>query len=167
MLLNPEGIKPVASWSPVRCGSDWTTEASSQLLKMRVFRGCLVVVILAPKHILWLLTWIASVKQFLGVFLPSQGMFWCKKKKKKKKKNHKLYDCNYCTIWICINSNWVWTNYLINHKYWDRQAWPEAIKLFFMINSAEHEICPANKSQITSHCKIFFARHYWAWKFLY
>ena len=27
---------------------------------------------------------------------------------------------------------------------------PKVIKLFLMLNSAEHEICPANKSQITN-----------------
>ena len=26
-----------------------------------------------------------------------------------------------------------------------------------MLNSAEHEICLANKSQITNNCKLFFA----------
>ena len=35
----------------------------------------------------------------------------------------------------------------------------EMIKLFFMLNSAENEICPANKSQITNNCKFFFAKH--------
>ena len=27
--------------------------------------------------------------------------------------------------------------------------WPQSYKTFFMLNSAEHEICPANKFQIT------------------
>ena len=27
-------------------------------------------------------------------------------------------------------------------------------KTFFMLNSTEHEICPANKSQITNNCKF-------------
>ena len=27
-----------------------------------------------------------------------------------------------------------------------------------MLNSAEHEICPANKSQITDNCKFFLAK---------
>ena len=27
-------------------------------------------------------------------------------------------------------------------------------KTFFMLNTAEHEICPANKSQITNNCKL-------------
>ena len=35
---------------------------------------------------------------------------------------------------------------------------PEVIKLFFMLNSAEHEICPANKSQITNKCKFYLAK---------
>ena len=34
-----------------------------------------------------------------------------------------------------------------------------------MLNSAEHEICPANKSQITNNCKFFLAKYSWAWKF--
>ena len=33
---------------------------------------------------------------------------------------------------------------------------PEVIIFFFMLNSAEHEICPANKSQITN---FFLAKH--------
>ena len=41
-------------------------------------------------------------------------------------------------------------------------------KTFFMLNSAEHEIFPANKIQITNICIFFFlAKHSWAWKFLY
>ena len=35
---------------------------------------------------------------------------------------------------------------------------PEIIKLF-VLNSAEHEICPANKSQITNNCKFFLVKH--------
>ena len=31
---------------------------------------------------------------------------------------------------------------------------PEVIKSFFMLNSAEHEICPANKSQITGDQEV-------------
>ena len=32
-------------------------------------------------------------------------------------------------------------------------------KTFFMLNSAEHEICHANKSQITNNCTFFLAKH--------
>ena len=32
---------------------------------------------------------------------------------------------------------------------------PKVIKLFFALSSAEYEICPANKSQITNNCKFF------------
>ena len=32
-------------------------------------------------------------------------------------------------------------------------------KTFFMLNSAEHEICPADKSQITNNCNFFLAKH--------
>ena len=35
-------------------------------------------------------------------------------------------------------------------------------KTFFMLNSAEHEIVHANKSQITNNCKFFLAKHSWA-----
>ena len=38
--------------------------------------------------------------------------------------------------------------------------------LFFMRNSGEHDICPANKSQITDNCKFFLAKHSWACYFL-
>ena len=41
---------------------------------------------------------------------------------------------------------------------------PEVI--FFMLNSAEHEVCPANEFQIVNNCKFFLAKHCWAWKFL-
>ena len=46
------------------------------------------------------------------------------------------------------------------------KSWARGYKTFFMLNSAEHEICPANKSQITDNCKFFHAKHSWAWKFL-
>ena len=36
---------------------------------------------------------------------------------------------------------------------------PRGYKTFFMLNSAEHEICPVNKSQITNNCKFFLAKH--------
>ena len=32
-------------------------------------------------------------------------------------------------------------------------------KTFFMVDSAEHEICSAYKSQITNNCKLFLAKH--------
>ena len=32
-------------------------------------------------------------------------------------------------------------------------------KTFFMLNSAEQEISPANKSQITNNCNFFLAKH--------
>ena len=40
-----------------------------------------------------------------------------------------------------------------------KELGPEVIKRFFMLNSAEHKICPANKSQITYNCKFFLAEH--------
>ena len=39
------------------------------------------------------------------------------------------------------------------------RAWPRGYKTSFMLNSAEHEICPANKSQITDNAKFFLAKH--------
>ena len=33
---------------------------------------------------------------------------------------------------------------------------PQGYKTFFMLNSAEHETCPVNKSQITNNCKLHF-----------
>ena len=35
------------------------------------------------------------------------------------------------------------------------EIWPRGYKTFFMLNSAEHEICPVNKSQISNKCKFF------------
>ena len=32
-------------------------------------------------------------------------------------------------------------------------------KTFFKLNLVEHEICPANKSQITNNCKFLLAKH--------
>ena len=42
------------------------------------------------------------------------------------------------------------------------QSSPKVIKSFFMLNSAEHEISPANKFQTTNKCKFFPAKHSWA-----
>ena len=39
------------------------------------------------------------------------------------------------------------------------QTWPRDYETFFMLNSAEHEICHANKSQITSNCRFFLIKH--------
>ena len=38
-------------------------------------------------------------------------------------------------------------------------TWPRGYKTCFMLNSAEHEICFANKSQITNNGKFFHAKH--------
>ena len=38
---------------------------------------------------------------------------------------------------------------------------PQGYNFFFMLNSTEHEICRANKSQITNNCKLFLAKHSW------
>ena len=43
---------------------------------------------------------------------------------------------------------------------------PPGYKTFFMLNSAKHEICPANKPRITNNGKLFLAEHILAWKFL-
>ena len=37
--------------------------------------------------------------------------------------------------------------------------WPQGYKTFFMLNSAEHEIFHANKSQSTNNAKFFLAKH--------
>ena len=41
----------------------------------------------------------------------------------------------------------------------DNEDWsdPRGYKTVFMFNSAEHEICPADKSQITNTSKVFVA----------
>ena len=38
------------------------------------------------------------------------------------------------------------------------QIRPRGFKTFFMLNSAEHELCPADKYQITKHCNFFLAK---------
>ena len=45
--------------------------------------------------------------------------------------------------------------------------WSQGYKTFFMLNSAEHEICPAKKLQNTDICSFFLAKHSWAWKKFY
>ena len=45
------------------------------------------------------------------------------------------------------------------HLAYVSEAWPQGYKTFFMLNSVEHEICLANKSQITNNCKLFLAEH--------
>ena len=42
------------------------------------------------------------------------------------------------------------------YMYCEERPWqgPEVMTLFFMLNSAKHEIFPANVSQITNNCKI-------------
>ena len=35
---------------------------------------------------------------------------------------------------------------------------PRGYKTFFMLNSDEHEMFPANKSQITHNCELFLAK---------
>ena len=40
-----------------------------------------------------------------------------------------------------------------------RLSKPKGNKTVFMLNSAEHEICPVIKSQITNHSKFFLAKY--------
>ena len=47
-----------------------------------------------------------------------------------------------------------------------RTVWPRGYKTIFMLNSAEHEIFHANKSQITNNANFFLAKHSWAWTFV-
>ena len=39
-------------------------------------------------------------------------------------------------------------------------------KTFFMLNSAEHQMCPANESQISNKCKFLVVKHSWDGKSL-
>ena len=39
------------------------------------------------------------------------------------------------------------------------KAGPEVKKTFFMLNSAKHEICRTNKSQMTHNCKFFLVKY--------
>ena len=54
---------------------------------------------------------------------------------------------------------------IVNWTCWNfrtvmvRRSGLKVIKLFFMLNSAEHEICPHNKSQITNNSKFFLAKY--------
>ena len=47
------------------------------------------------------------------------------------------------------------------------QPKPRDFEAFLTLKSAEHDIYPAYKSQITNNSKLFLAKHYWAWNFLY
>ena len=49
------------------------------------------------------------------------------------------------------------------HCIFKSRTW--GYKTFSMLNSAEHEICPANESQIIKNCKYFLAIHSWANKY--
>ena len=40
-----------------------------------------------------------------------------------------------------------------------KKNWPRGYKTFFMLNTIEHEIFHANKSQITNNAKFFLAKH--------
>ena len=44
-------------------------------------------------------------------------------------------------------------------QVWIAFSWTLGYETFFMLNSAEHEMCSANKSQITNNCKFFVAEH--------
>ena len=48
---------------------------------------------------------------------------------------------------------------LIFKAFEKQESKPRGYKTFFMLNTAEHEICPANKSQITINCKLPLAKH--------
>ena len=43
----------------------------------------------------------------------------------------------------------------LNFRGHSLSIWPRGYKTIFMLNSAEHEICPANKDQITDNCNFF------------
>ena len=60
-----------------------------------------------------------------------------------------------CTRYVFKYLGWVW--YGDNGIDLSALIWSQGYKTFFMFNSAEHEICPANKSKITNDCKFFFA----------
>ena len=42
-----------------------------------------------------------------------------------------------------------------------REFWSRGY-VFLKLNSADYEICPANKSQINENCNFFLAKHSWA-----
>ena len=48
--------------------------------------------------------------------------------------------------------------YLRELDQWQTVIRPRGYKKIFMLNSAEHEICPANKSQITNNGKFFHSK---------
>ena len=49
--------------------------------------------------------------------------------------------------------------HLISGDFICHAIWPRGYATLSMLNSTEHEICPANKSQITNKCKLFSAKH--------
>ena len=44
--------------------------------------------------------------------------------------------------------------------YLQKYIWPQDNKAFLMLNSAEHEIRSASKSQITNNCNFFHTKHH-------
>ena len=69
-----------------------------------------------------------------------------------------------CAQWTVRSAHW--TAKSPRFPLADSEDWPRGYKTFFILNSAEHEICPANEIQITNICKFFLAKHSWAWKCL-
>ena len=74
---------------------------------------------------------------------------------------------------VCINS------YIFSRMYRENKGFaqykthlcsvylsPVRLKTFYVLNSVEHKICPANESQITNNCNFFLAKQSWTWKCL-
>ena len=74
---------------------------------------------------------------------------------------HPHYTCPSNTyLLMCVNySGWVANSFA---GVWSRQR---GYKTFFMLNSTEHELCSANKYQITDYFKFLLVKDSWAWYF--
>ena len=61
--------------------------------------------------------------------------------------------------WVAVNSKFILPDCESKCKPISMsEIWPQGYKTFFMLNSTEHEICSANKFQITNNCKFFLAK---------
>ena len=76
-----------------------------------------------------------------------------------------LWQTFLCGLFI----QFTWSYGALLYKVYNTEVsktWPQGYKIFFMLNSAVHEIFHTNKSQITNNAKFFLAKNNWLWKFL-
>ena len=147
--LSSQIVPHSSSWYTSTRPSQWPSPSTSLIMAEAADVGVdgAVVVDGADKKIRW-----AVASENIPSDMCTKWRFWS--------------DCAFAQSdqnlhWVHLNSQGCKVS-LCGH----RRLWPRGYKTFFMLTSTAHEICPANKSQITNNCKFFLAKHSWAWKFL-